>query len=134
MSVVFILNHINNLIDHEETYMTLLLVLILFRMGFLGAAHGCGGRGRAKRAPSLESVTHILQWWNLTQLYLAQRRSKKYMNHATHLLSLLTSAFFHRKSVNFAISRNTDIDCILIHISIYFNFSWVFIDCYNKHG
>ena len=28
---------------------------------------------------------------------------------------LLTSAFFHRKSANFAISRNTDIDCILIH-------------------
>ena len=28
---------------------------------------------------------------------------------------LLTSAFFHRKSTNFAMSRNTDIDCILIH-------------------
>ena len=28
---------------------------------------------------------------------------------------LLKSAFFHRKSANFAISRNTDINCILIH-------------------
>ena len=28
---------------------------------------------------------------------------------------LLASAFFHHKSANFAISRNTDIDCILIH-------------------
>ena len=28
---------------------------------------------------------------------------------------LLTSAFFHWKSANFAMSRNTDIDCILIH-------------------
>ena len=32
--------------------------LTLFRMGFLGAAHGWGG-GRAKRPPSLKSVTHI---------------------------------------------------------------------------
>ena len=28
---------------------------------------------------------------------------------------LLTSVFFHRKPANFAISKNTDIDCILIH-------------------
>ena len=28
---------------------------------------------------------------------------------------LPTSAFFHQKSANFAISRNRDIDCILIH-------------------
>ena len=28
---------------------------------------------------------------------------------------LLTSPFFHRKSTNFAISRNADIDCILMH-------------------
>ena len=28
---------------------------------------------------------------------------------------LLISAFFHRKSANFAISKNTDIDCIFIH-------------------
>ena len=33
------------------------------------------------------SVTHILQWWNLAQLYLTQRKSKKYMNHVTHILS-----------------------------------------------
>ena len=26
----------------------------------------------------------------------------------------MTSAFFHRKSANFGISRNTDIDCFLI--------------------
>ena len=30
---------------------------------------------------------------------------------------MLTSAFFHRKSANFAISRNKDINCILIHNS-----------------
>ena len=31
---------------------------------------------------------------------------------------------FHRKPANFAISRNTDIDCILIH-----NFSLTFFEC-----
>ena len=30
---------------------------------------------------------------------------------------LLTSTFFHRESANFAISRNIDIDCILVHNS-----------------
>ena len=57
--------------------------LTLFRMGFFGAAHGCGGQ---KAPPSLKSVTHILQSWNLAQLYLTQRRSKKYINHVTHPL------------------------------------------------
>ena len=65
--------------------------------------------------PSLKSVTRILQWWNLAKLYLSQRRSKKCMNHVTHPWVLVKSAFFHRKSANFALSRNTGIDSILIH-------------------
>ena len=39
-----------------------------FRMGIFGAAHEWGGG--AKRLPYLKSVTYILQWWNLAQLYL----------------------------------------------------------------
>ena len=84
------------------------VLLTLFRMGVFGAAHGWGG------APSLKPVTHILQWWNLSQLHLPKEDPKN-MNHVTHPLSSATSAFFHRKSANFALSRNTDIDCILIH-------------------
>ena len=42
-------------------------VLTLFRMGFFEAAHGW----EAKRTPSLKYVTHILQWWNLVQIYLS---------------------------------------------------------------
>ena len=38
---------------------------------------GCSQMGGGKKAPSLKSVTHILQWWNLAQLYITQRRSKK---------------------------------------------------------
>ena len=45
-----------------------------------GLLRGCSlmEGGRAKRPPSLKPVTHILQWWNFAQLYLTQRRSKKY--------------------------------------------------------
>ena len=85
-------------------------------MGPSGAAHGwrCR-RGGAKKAPSLKFVTHILQQQNLAQLYLAQRRSKKYLNQVTHPLSSADIAFLHRKSANFVKSRNIDIECILIH-------------------
>ena len=64
--------------------------LPLFRMGFFGANHGCGG----KRPPPLKPVTHILQWWNLAQLYLTQRRSKKCMNHMTHSLGSADISIF----------------------------------------
>ena len=36
------------------------------------------------------------------------------------------------KSANFAISRNTCIDCILIQNFNSLNFSWVFRNCFNK--
>ena len=74
-----------------------------------GLFRGCSRMGRGP------SVTHILQWWNLAQLYLTQRRSKKYMNHVTYPLSSADISIFHQKSTNFPISGNTKIDCILIH-------------------
>ena len=40
-----------------------------------------------KKAPSLEYVLYILQWWHLVQLYFTQRKSKKYINHVTRHLS-----------------------------------------------
>ena len=66
---------------------------ILFRFwlnpiqdGFFRCCLRMGG-GRGKKAPSRKSVTHILQWWNLAQLYLTKRRSKKLYDHVTHPLS-----------------------------------------------
>ena len=71
------------------------IVLTLFRMGIFGASYGWGGQ---KGPPSLKSVTNILQWWNLEQLYLTSqlylRRIKKYMNHVTHLLSSADISIF----------------------------------------
>ena len=43
--------------------------------------------GGQKFSPSLKSVTHILQWWNLAELHLTERRSKKCINHVTYPLS-----------------------------------------------
>ena len=63
-----------------------LLLLTLFSIGIFLAAYGWwwegGGRGGPKRPP-FKSVTHILQLWILAQVYLAQRRIKKYMTHVT---------------------------------------------------
>ena len=46
------------------------LSLTLLKIGLFGADHGLGG-GVHKGPPSLKSVTHTLQWWNLAQLYLS---------------------------------------------------------------
>ena len=42
----------------------------------------------------IKSVTHILQRWNVAQLYLTQRRSKTYMNHVTQPLSSADISIF----------------------------------------
>ena len=51
----------------------------------------------------------------LSTVNLNLRRSKKYINHVTHSLSTADTTIFYRKSADFAISRNTDIDYILVH-------------------
>ena len=40
---------------------------------------------------------------------------------------LLTTAFFQRKSASFAISRSTDIDCMLVHNFWFFKLFWSFL-------
>ena len=44
--------------------------------------------------PYLKSATHILQWWNLAQLYLTYGRSKNCINHVTHPLSSADISIF----------------------------------------
>ena len=36
-------------------------LLTLFRMGFFGAAHGCGGRGEGAKRPPLPKFYHVIQ-------------------------------------------------------------------------
>ena len=59
------------------------VILTLFRMGIIGAAHGWGW---AKKAP-LTKIGHISYNDETWQLYLISRRSKTYKNHVTHPLT-----------------------------------------------
>ena len=100
--------------------------------GFFG---GCSRMRRAKKAPSLKSITHILQWWNLTQLYLIERISKKkYESRDIPLKFCWNHHFFTR---NYQILLYQEIQILVPFWYIIpnsFNFSWVFRDFFDKHG
>ena len=100
---------------------------------FQGCSWLWRGRGSAKRPyPSLKSATHILQRWNLAQLYLAKEDQKIYESHDTLLEFCWHQHFFTR---NQQILLYQEIEIWIVFwciIFIYFNFSWVFIDCYKK--
>ena len=70
--------------------------------------------GGGKKAPSSCNLLHIYNnnetWHSYT---FSKENPKRYMNHDTHPLISADISIFYRKSVNFAIPRNTDIDCIL---------------------
>ena len=86
--------------------------ITLFSMGFFGAAREWRG---AKRPP-LPKIFHISYNDETWHSYTLPKENPKTIWITCHTpWVLLTSAFFHQKSANFAISRNTDIDCILIH-------------------
>ena len=81
-------------------------------MGFFGAAHGWGER--VQKGPLLPKICHKYPaMMKLGSCTLPKEEPKKNINHTPCIV--LTSAFFYRKSANFAISKNTDIDCILAH-------------------
>ena len=90
-------------------------------MALLEATHGLkeNGGGGGEKDPHYLKICHacstIMKLGTVIP-YLKKIKKKKYLNCLTlSLCVLLASAFFHRKSANFAISRNTDIDCISIH-------------------
>ena len=84
------------------------LSLTLFRMGLFGYGHGCGGY---QKAP-LHKICYTYP--TMMKLGTAISYLKKIQRiYKSRDAPLETSAFFYRKSVTFAISRNTDIDCIL---------------------
>ena len=90
-----------------------LAFLTLFRMGIFTAANGWRG---TKKAFSLPKICHTYPTMMRLGSYTLPKEDPKniWITWQTPWL-LLTSAFFHWKSANFVISRNTDIDCILVH-------------------
>ena len=80
------------------TYLFVLITYLLLNPIQDGHFRGCSRIGGQK---GLKSVTHILQWWNLAQLYLTSRRSKKYKNHVTHTLTSADISIFSSEISNF---------------------------------
>ena len=86
-------------------WVSVVTTLTLFRMGFFGAAHKCEGD---QKIPT-PKICH-------TYPVMMEQDDSKTIWFTWHALSVIMRlAFFHRKSANFAIWRNTDTDCILMH-------------------
>ena len=81
-------------------------------MGMFGAAHGLGN----KKNPSLKSVTQYLAIIKPGTVipYLKKIQKNIWITWYTPWV-LLASALFHQKPGNFAISKNSDVDGILLH-------------------
>ena len=110
-------------------------------MGLFGDAHrwGEGGGGEAKKPHPLPKVCHSYPTMvNLGKLIPYVKKIKKYIYKSRDiLLEFSWYQQFFRVSTNFAISRNTDIDFILIFwyiVSNSFNFFWVLKDFFKRHG
>ena len=88
--------------------------LTLFRIGLCSQM-----RRKQKGSPSPKPVTYICYHGETWHNYTLSKEDPKSIWITWNLWNtpwvLLTSLFFHRKLVTFVISRNTDIDCILIH-------------------
>ena len=95
-----------------ENHHILKVILTLFRMGIFGAAHRWEGGGGKKGPPPPPKTLHS---------YTLPKEDPKNIRITWYIpWVLLTSAFFLRKSENFFISRNTDINCILIRNFYFF--------------
>ena len=80
-----------------------------------GPFQGCTlmmGGGKGGRAKICHTYLIMMKLGSCT---LAKEDPKKYMTHVIHTLNSADISTFYRKSANVAISKNTDIDCILVH-------------------
>ena len=90
-------------------------VLTLFWMGFSGLLPDRGG---TKKVPSL-NLSYISYNDETWHSYTLPKKDPKNLLIRWHKLwVIVTSAFFHQDSANFAKSRNKDIDCILIALEL----------------
>ena len=81
-----------------------------------GPSWGCSQMKEGQKVPLPKNLSHIIYsdvtWHRYT---LPKEDPKKYMNHVTHPLISADINIFHQRSAAFVVSRNTDINCILIH-------------------
>ena len=92
--------------------------LTLFRMGFFGAVYGWGG---AKKAPSLKSVTHILQYLKKIQILCKSRDTPLEFCMSAKMATpgFLKIKVFWRKDYYVIISADDVTNKILLHHSNY---------------
>ena len=109
--------------------------LTLISIGFFGVAHRRWGGAKSPPPPSSPpyNLSHISYndktWHSYT---LPTKRSKKYMNHVTHLLSSTASAFFF--TANQQILLYKEIQRYFNIKFLIFSIFWSLKDCFNKHG
>ena len=84
-------------------------------MGIFRAAHGCGVEGGGGKAPLRKIIHTYPAMMKLGIVIPYLKISKIFESRDTHTPISAEISIFHRKPANFVISRNTDIDCILIH-------------------
>ena len=110
-------------------------------MGFFGDAHGSGLPSLKSPLPKISPppppLPEIFRTYPTmmklgTVLPYLRKTQKIYKSLDTSLEFCWHQHFFHQKSANFATSRNTGINWILIQIDNSFNF--VLNKCFNKHG
>ena len=86
-------------------------ILTVFRMGLFVAAHGYG----EQKGPPPWNLSHKSYNDKVWHTYTLPKENLENIWITWHTpWALLTSGFFHRKSANFAMSRNTYIDCISV--------------------
>ena len=93
---------------------------------------GEGGKKPAPPSPFLKSVTHILQWWNSTVIPCLKKIQKLYESRDTPLEFYWHQQFFNG---NHQVLLYREIHVLIAFryiMSNFFNFSWVFKDCFNK--
>ena len=87
--------------------------LTLSRMGLF---RGCSRmrEGGSKRLPTLKSVTYFPTMVILGTVIIYLKKIKIYINHVTPALGFADISIFSSEISNCVISRNTDMDSILI--------------------
>ena len=129
---MFFHSNIETMILQEIPLISTIYQKLKSKMDRMGLFWGCSLLGGKKPSPqNLSRLSYNDETW---LSYTLPKENSKNLWITWHTFCvLLTSAFLYQKLGNLALSRNTDIDCILV-VSNSFNFFWVFKDWSSKHG
>ena len=114
------------LIRKEEWNNWYFLPLTPFRMGFFRAAHGWALPKICHTYPTMMKLGSVIPY---------PKKVQKIYESGNAPLEFCWHQHFLTRNQQILLYQEIQIQIVFWYIiSIYFNFSWVFIDCYNKHG